>query len=159
MTLAEVHGLGCHHDPHTVRWKDHIVAARARAIAAIRAADAPSSRRLRRVVRTSSCLHGETPCCSSMERRSQIRRQRAIWGRTPVTPFGRLRSRVEVTPPATTESLASNLLIPPYEMRPSTVRRSLVRAALTLRMISMPRAMSSADIEGAPPSRATCSGT
>ncbi|TDK39129.1 hypothetical protein E2F50_03080 [Rhizobium deserti] len=46
MTFTEVDRLGGYHDPHAVRWKDHIVAARARAMEAIRAEDAPSSRRI-----------------------------------------------------------------------------------------------------------------
>lgn len=46
MTFAEVHRLRRHHDPYPVRWKDHAEAENARATAAIRAADAPSSRRI-----------------------------------------------------------------------------------------------------------------
>ncbi|WP_244490096.1 hypothetical protein [Rhizobium sp. Root483D2] len=45
MALAEIDRFGRHHDPHAIRWKNHVAAAKARAIAAIRAADAPSSRR------------------------------------------------------------------------------------------------------------------
>lgn len=46
MTLAEVDRFGRHHDPDAVRREDHVAAAKARAMAAIRVADAPSSRRM-----------------------------------------------------------------------------------------------------------------
>lgn len=42
----EVHGFGRHNDPHAVRREDHVATARARAMAAIRAADVPSLRRM-----------------------------------------------------------------------------------------------------------------
>ena len=46
MALAEVDRLCRHHDPNPVGWKDHAGTAQARATAAIRATDAPSSRRI-----------------------------------------------------------------------------------------------------------------
>nr|BAA87790.1 tiorf165 [Agrobacterium tumefaciens] len=46
MTFTEVDRLGRDHDPYAVRRKDHAGTAQARAIAAMRAADAPSSRRM-----------------------------------------------------------------------------------------------------------------
>nr|ALU64433.1 putative IS66 family transposase, OrfB [Rhizobium leguminosarum bv. viciae] len=46
MAFAEVDRLGRHHDPDAVRWKDHVGNAQARATAPIRAADAPSSKRI-----------------------------------------------------------------------------------------------------------------
>ena len=44
MALAEIDGLCRHQDPNPVRWKEHAGTAQARATAAMRAADAPSSR-------------------------------------------------------------------------------------------------------------------
>ncbi|SCX36339.1 hypothetical protein DSM25559_5438 [Agrobacterium rosae] len=44
--LTKVYGFGRHHDPHAVRWKDHVTAAIARAMPTIRAANAPLSRRM-----------------------------------------------------------------------------------------------------------------
>lgn len=46
VTLTEIDRLGRQHDPNPVRGKDHVGPAQARATASIRAADAPSSKRI-----------------------------------------------------------------------------------------------------------------